>query len=265
MPVLFVLIGLAAVVAIAASGHSKKPSPPLRTAAPSAPAADGAVELDRAMPDVIVGQVLSALAHERSAAHLEALAHGLEAHYPLSASVLRARAATLHPHDLTERRTESHSPAPAPASLAHAEPPAPQVPVASAPEPPMPPPAAASPPEETRLEVPLPPAQPSPAPVAPSHTPAGAHELEAATVLQAAMRALVEELDPVVLEGFAESIRSPYGTAAALLLARAHALRMAAQHPIRGIAPPSRATPPAAPAHAAASAPAAPSPMESPA
>jgi hypothetical protein len=42
------------------------------------------------------------------------------------------------------------------------------------------------------------------------------------------MRALVEETDPVVLDGFAESIRAPYPTAADILASRAHALRASA-------------------------------------
>jgi len=39
------------------------------------------------------------------------------------------------------------------------------------------------------------------------------------------MRALVEETDPVVLDGFAESIRMPYPAAAEILAGRAQALR----------------------------------------
>lgn len=59
-----------------------------------------------------------------------------------------------------------------------------------------------------------------------AHAPAGdgGAPLDAATVLQAAMRALVEETDPVVLTGFAESIRAHYPAAAEILMARAHAL-----------------------------------------
>jgi hypothetical protein len=53
-------------------------------------------------------------------------------------------------------------------------------------------------------------------------------QLDAAAVLQAAMRALVEETDPVVLDGFAASIRGPYPAAAEILSTRAQALRASA-------------------------------------
>jgi nucleoid-associated protein YgaU len=52
---------------------------------------------------------------------------------------------------------------------------------------------------------------------------------EAALILQAAMRAYADETDPVSLEGFAESIRAKYPTAAILLVGRAHEFRAAAQ------------------------------------
>jgi hypothetical protein len=39
------------------------------------------------------------------------------------------------------------------------------------------------------------------------------------------MRALVEETDPVVLEGFADSIQGPYPAAAEILATRAQTLR----------------------------------------
>jgi hypothetical protein len=52
---------------------------------------------------------------------------------------------------------------------------------------------------------------------------------EAALILQAAMKAYAEETDPVPLEGFAESIRAKYPTAAILLVGRAHEFRAAAQ------------------------------------
>jgi hypothetical protein len=42
------------------------------------------------------------------------------------------------------------------------------------------------------------------------------------------MRALVEETDPVVLDGFAASIRAPYPAAAEILSTRAQALRTSA-------------------------------------
>jgi hypothetical protein len=180
MPALFLLLGLAAVVAIAArSGHSKKSTP---SAAISSPPA-GTVELDRGMPELIVRQVLSALAGDTNRTHLEEIAHHLEPRYPLAAGELRAKAALLRTATAAEV-TPAHFATP---------------PVAAAPT----------------METP-----------APAHS-ATVHELQAANVLQAAMRALVEESDPVVLEGFAESIRTLYPTAATLLLARAHALRVA--------------------------------------
>jgi hypothetical protein len=46
------------------------------------------------------------------------------------------------------------------------------------------------------------------------------------------MRALVEETDPVVLEGFAESIRALYPTAADILARCAHTLRSPAAGPL---------------------------------
>jgi hypothetical protein len=184
MPALFLVLGLAAVVAIAAaSGHSKKAAPAAQRASPPI----GTVELDHGMPDAVVRQVLSALAHNTSGASLEELAHQLESKYPLSARELRAKAATLHaPPAVQAPATASHTSAPDPTAASHAVTPN----LAHAPE-------------------------------------ADAHELQAASVLQAAMRALVEEPDPVVLDGFAESIRTLYPTAATLLLARAHALRTA--------------------------------------
>ena len=269
MPALLVLIGLAAAVVFAASGHSKKPPPHGST--DDAPLPEGAVELDRAMPSAVVDQVLAALAHDKSAAHLETLAHNLSAHYPLSATALRERAATLHGPSPTEPRQESHVPAPlpSPSPPVHAEPPVAHAPVASAPmvapEPPLPAPA----PTLTQTEATLAEtAPPSPAPVAHAQPPTAILELQAATVLQAAMRALVEEADPVVLEGFAESIRTPYPTAATLLLARAHAMRGAVPHPAHdqpGTSGGAAAAPPAAAAiHASATAQGpAPSPMES--
>jgi hypothetical protein len=54
---------------------------------------------------------------------------------------------------------------------------------------------------------------------------------EAALILQAAMRALAQETDPVELEGFAESIRAKYPTAAVLLLGRARDLSAASAPP----------------------------------
>ena len=184
MPALFIVLGIAVVVFIAAAGHHKHA--PHR----ESPARAGVVvELDRGMPPSVVDKVLTALCEESDPARLDALGGSLEAHYPLSASELRAKAAML--------RASGSGPAPllvaaaAPASLTAAHEPA-QAPAAE-------------------------PAWPARA--------ATAHDLDVATVLQAAMRALVEETDPVVLDGFAESIRAPYPTAADILASRAHALR----------------------------------------
>ena len=183
MPALFIVLGIAVVVFIAAAGHHKHP------AHRESPAPAGVVvELDRGMPPSVVDKVLTALCEESDPARLDALGGSLEAHYPLSASELRAKAAVL--------RTSGTGPAPllpaaaAPASLPAAQEPA-QAPAAE-------------------------PAWPARA--------ATARDLDVATVLQA-MRALVEETDPVVLDGFAESIRAPYPTAADILASRAHALR----------------------------------------
>jgi hypothetical protein len=170
---------------------------------------EATVELDPGMPPDVVHQVLTALAHESNLARLEGLAHELEGRYPLSAVALRARAAAMR---------DVGAPG-APAEL---------------------------PPHVQALGMPsaVPPAHPGtsdPHPPAPTHIahvpPPPQKELHAAAILQAAMRALVEEPDPVVLDGFAESIQQPYPVAASLLAQRAHALRAAAHAP-----------PPAAPA-----------------
>lgn len=193
MPALLLLLGLAAVVAIAAAtGHPKKALP----AAQGSPPQAGTVELDRGMPQSVVQQVLFALTHDASSTHLEELAHGLEAKYPLSAGELRAKAALLHAAGTVQTLPAvAHAPAPLLSAAPHALAPT------------------------------------------PAHSPADGHELQAATVLQAAMRALVEESDPVVLEGFADSIRTLYPTAATLLLDRAHSLRAPAGQTISPTGP----------------------------
>jgi hypothetical protein len=191
MPALFIVLGIAAVVFIAAAGHHKRPAyrePPT--------AAGLVVELDRGMPPSVVDQVLTALGGDNDPVRLDALGGSLDAHYPLSAGELRAKAAML--------RASGAGPAPLSAAAA--------APVAL--------PAAQEPERAPEVE----PAWAARAPTA--------RDLDVATVLQAAMRALVEETDPVVLEGFAESIRALYPTAADILARRAHTLRSPAAGPL---------------------------------
>jgi hypothetical protein len=221
MPALFIVLGIAVVVFIAAAGHPK------HTAHHGAhPPGTVVVELDRGMPPSVVGQVLAALGHESDPARLDALGATLGAHYPLSAGELRARAATL--------RVRGGEPAALPEA-------APQALPSLAPE------------EARQTEAPAAGLGES---TWPTRTPT-ARDLDVATVLQAAMRALVEETDPVVLDGFAESIRAPYPAAADILADRAHALRASA-----AVALTPAEGPPAATAETAMSA--APSPSLSP-
>ena len=210
MPALFIVLGFAVVVFIAAAGHKKHPALHRESVANGV-----VVEIDRGMPPSIVARVLKALGEENDPAKLDELGTSLGAHYPLAASELRAKAMML-------RASAAHS---APAAMAAAHAPA------------------------------LPPAHPAPADPPPPHQQsaadaAPARQLDAAAVLQAAMRALVEETDPVVLDGFAESIRAPYPAAAELLAARARTLHAASAPPaVSGKAPstPTPGTP--APAH----------------
>ena len=188
MPALFIVLGIAVVVFIAAAGHQKHPVPHR-----SHSRATAVVELDRGMPPSVVAQVLSALGSESDPARLDALGSSLEAYYPLSAGELRTRAMTLRARDATSSTTA--------------------LPAATAP--------AALPPAREHAR------QPGGDQPWPTGAPT-ARDLDVATVLQAAMRALVEETDPVVLDGFAESIRAPYPAAAEMLSARALALRASA-------------------------------------
>jgi hypothetical protein len=224
MPVLLLAFGLAVAIALAA-GHHRKPPPKLP---PPQPVVDeaGTVELDHGMPPDVVHQVLTALAHEKTPVRLESLAHELEGRYPLSAVALRTRAAALQNHGATVPGTPAE----------HGAPPPPHVQAPEAPSTVHPPPSAAN--------APHPPAPPTHA--APAHS-APHQELHAAAILQAAMRALVEEPDPVVLDGFAESIQEPYPVAASLLAQRAHALRAAAHAPPPAAAPVAPGTPGAPP------------------
>jgi hypothetical protein len=179
MPALFIVLGIAVVVFIAAAGHHKHP------AHREAPAPAGlVVELDRGMPPSVVARVLTALGGESEPARLDELGSSLGTYYPLAASELHAKAMTLR----------GSGAAAAPVALPAATPPA------------LP----------ARAEVP------------PQQSTPPARQLDAAAVLQAAMRALVEETDPVVLDGFAESIRAPYPDAAEILSSRAQALRASA-------------------------------------
>ena len=227
MPALFIVLGIAVVVFIATTGHPKHAG---SHASPAGPV----VELDRGMPPSIVGQVLSALGGESDPARLDALGGSLEAHYPLSASELRAKASMLRASGATGATGPGGGVGPAalPAAGAPAALPAAQEPArAPANEPQASPTAARAP---------------------------TARDLDVATVLQAAMRALVEETDPVVLEGFAESIRAPYPAAAEMLASRAQALRASAALAVT----PTAGLPPAT-AEPAASAASSPSPSSS--
>jgi hypothetical protein len=191
------------VVVFIAAGHQKAHH------GSHAPPAGPVVELDRGMPPSVVGQVLSALGQESDPARLDALGGSLEAHYPLSASELRAKAAMLRAS--STGGAGGAGPAALPVAVAPAALPAAQEPARA-----------------------LGSEQAAPAV---ARTPA-ARDLDVATVLQAAMRALVEETDPVVLDGFAESIRAPYPAAAEILASRAHALRAsAALPPVAGLPP----------------------------
>jgi hypothetical protein len=193
MPVLFIVLGIAVVVIIAATGHQKHHEHPAQLHA-----ADPAtvVELDRGMPPSVVNEVLTALGGETDPARLDALGNSLGQHYPLSASELQAKAMML-------RARDGASTAAAPPAASSSALPAP------APE--------------------QPPGQPQGSePSAPAGGPAP-RELDAAAVLQAAMRALVDETDPVILDGFAESIRAPYPAAAEILSTRAQVLRASSQ------------------------------------
>jgi hypothetical protein len=197
MPALFIVLGLAVVVFIAAAGHQKHPGHH-ETPAP----AGLVVELDRGMPPSVVAQVLTALGQENDPARLDALGTSLAAYYPLAASELHAKAMTLR------AGSAASAPAALPAAIAPALPAHDQT--ASQESPP-----AGSPP---------------------------ARQLDAAAVLQAAMRALVEETDPVVLDGFADSIRDAYSTAAEILSTRAQTLRASTASGAEESHPPSAAS-----------------------
>ena len=197
MPALFLVLGIAAVIIIAAAGHHT-PKHPLELRGQALPPG-AVVELDRGMPPSVVDQVLAALGRETDPARLDDLATSLGTHYPLSASELHAKAMTLRARSGAASSTPSAAAAEAPAAAAT---PAPATPETLAPEP--------------KLETPR---------AEPAHEPTLPGELDAAMVLQAAMRALVEETDPVVLDGFADSIRAPYPAAAEILAGRAAALR----------------------------------------
>jgi hypothetical protein len=146
-------------------------------------------ELDHGMPEAVVHQVLTALVHIQDSVQLQALAHELGMKYPIAASELSAKAEAFG-----GSRVAAAAPSPSPSpSTPHAP----------------------SPAAET---------------AAAAHGAAAGPDLgDAALILQAAMKAYAEETDPVPLEGFAESIRAKYPTAAILLVGRAHEFRAAAQ------------------------------------
>jgi len=231
MPALILVLGLAMAIAIAA-GRSRKPAPQLP---PATEAPAHTVELDHGMTEELVRRVLGALVGESDPKRLETLADALQQRYPLSALALRARADVLRaapqlPPNHPEAHVEGH------AGRGHAEAGPPGHP-APATHPASPPPVAAAP-------------QPSP------------KDMHASSVLQAAMRALVEETDPVVLDGFAESIREPYPIAASLLVQRAEAIRAAAHAAPLPPQAPAPAAPPNSPTGTAEPV-AQPAPMES--
>jgi hypothetical protein len=95
MPVLFILgpiFGIAALAIIVAHAHKGSSTLPAPTASPP----DGQhFELDQGMPEDLVHRVLTALVHEEEAAQLDALAHDLQAKYPIAAGELHAKATAL--------------------------------------------------------------------------------------------------------------------------------------------------------------------------
>src|SRR5579871_5712764 len=149
MPALFIVLGIAVVVFIAAAGHHKHPHHDH-----PAPTAGTVVELDRGMPPSVVAQVLTALGDESDPVRLDALASTLATYYPLAAGELRAKAAALRP------LAASSQPAALPAAATQTTPPSTE-----------------THPQQTVDATP-------------------ARQLDAAAVLQAAMRALAEETDP---------------------------------------------------------------------
>jgi nucleoid-associated protein YgaU len=192
MPFLLIfgpIFGVCAFAAFVAHGHKTLA---LASAAKSAaPPVTQHFELDRGMPEALAHQVLEALVLGQEPAQLQALAHELGTKYPIAASELSAKAATLGGSEVAAAApspSHAHSPSPphAPSAVADA--------------------AAAAPGAAT-----------------------GPDLGNAALILQAAMKAYAEETDPVPLEGFAEGIRAKYPTAAILLIGRAHELRAAAQ------------------------------------
>lgn len=211
MPALFLIPVLG--VAFAMLFATRVPSKP----ASSANASPMQFELDHGMPESLVHQVLAALVHGRDPAQLEALARECESKFPLSSGQLRKRAAELRATATTSPPSQAQAPAAAPNNAKPHDP----MPTTT---PTMPPPSTA-------------PATPSIAPPAPQG--------DGARVVAAAMRALVDEQDPVVLEGFADSIRAQYPEAAAMLAQRAAALRSAraTMPPAPPPGPPSTATP----------------------
>lgn len=193
-PFVFLILGVTVLV-VGRAAHGAK------AAASQPPTGTQQIELDRGMPEADAQRILSALFYGEEAAQLEALAHEVATKYPIAAQELRDRAHTLRGSVAASPPAAHHGPS-------HGEP--------AATHPPVP-------------------------PTSHSHSPAGppaAHAAhgatthdsgsEAAIVLQAVAKALAEESDPVSLEGFGESIRAKYPTAASALVLRAQQLRDAA-------------------------------------
>ena len=154
MPFLFMLPLVGAVALVAIVAHAGRGS---REPVRARPAATHRFELDRGMREDLVHEVLVALVEESDGSKLEALAASLAPTYPLAASELRARAATL-------------------------------------------------------------------ASARPTRSGAVPDRSEAAVTLQAALRAYAQETDPVLLQGFASSLRERYPSASILLAAKAQQL-----------------------------------------
>jgi hypothetical protein len=205
MPLFFIVLGIAAVVLIATAGHRKYAHDQPTHHPPGA----RLVALDSDLPKSLVDQVLAALGYDEDPAHLDSLAHWLGVRYPLSARELQRKASALRAVAIVAAPSTAAMPALSAATTLGNEH------------------AALSAVEQA-----------APAAAIPHD---GSAPLDAATVLQAAMRALAQETDPVLLAGFAESIRANYPAAADLLAARALALSTTTTHDA-----------PAAPAAAAA-------------
>lgn len=100
MPVVLFVLGLATLFFTISKSASASPHGGGGGGGPALPPGPGgggkqSYTLDRAMPQALVEQVLSAVTTEMDPAKLEAFAAALEGQYPLAANVLRTRAAAL--------------------------------------------------------------------------------------------------------------------------------------------------------------------------